>query len=90
MVPPSREEEGPPEDRYHLGTRFHTGNPTSDFSASKLLAFDSPQIRAGERENLIEGKITQGDSTGMKQSQNSHMLSSDSKSWATLSSLIAS
>ena len=49
-VQPSRDEEGPPQDRYHLGTRLHEGNPTSDSSASQLLAFDSPQIRAGERE----------------------------------------
>ena len=50
VVQPSRDEEGPPQDTYHLGTRLHEGNPTSDSSASQLLAFDSPQIRAGERE----------------------------------------
>ena len=50
VVQPSREEEGPPQDRYRLGTGLHAGNPTSDSSASQLLAFDSPQVRAGERE----------------------------------------
>ena len=48
-----------------------------------------PKLELG-RENLIEGKIAQDDSTKMKQSQNSHTLSCDSKSWATLPSLAAS
>ena len=76
VVQPSGDEEGPPQDRYHLGTGLHAGNPTSDSSASQLLAFDSPQVRAGEREP--QRGSTQGDSTRTKQSQNSHTLSCDS------------
>ena len=36
VVQPSREEEGPPEDRCHLGTRLYAGIPTSDSLASQL------------------------------------------------------
>ena len=41
VVQPSRDEEGPPQDRCHLGTRPYTGIPTSDSLASQLQAFDS-------------------------------------------------